>query len=208
MVGKLAFFTLAFVLPLALSVSLFAAEIAVPLFGPGFAPTADALRILIWYALVSMIANVFAQALMVQNRQRSLLGIRAAGLAGNIALNLVLIPRLGVAGAALASLTAESVVLVALLAIFRENGWEPARTLPRVARTLAAGVLAALVALALRPAGLVIGIGGGLAAYGAGVWLLRALAADDLDLLYRLAAAMPGGALVRRVWRRDTPINW
>ena len=208
MVGKLAFFTLVFVLPLALSLSLFAAEITVPLFGPNFAPTADALRILIWYALASMIANVFAQALMVQNRQRSLLGIRAAGLAGNIALNLVLIPRLGVAGAALASLAAESVVLAVLLLIFRESGWQPARTLPRVARALAAGCLAALAALALRPAGPVIGIGGGLAVYAAAVWLLRALGADDLDLFYRLAAAMPGGTLVRRVWRRDTPINW
>lgn len=208
MAGKLAFFTLVFILPLALSVSLFAAEIAVPLFGPGFAPTADALRILIWYALASMVANVFAQALMVQNRQRSLLGIRASGLAGNIALNAVLIPRLGVAGAALASLAAESVVLVVLVAGFRERGWEPARTLPRVARACLAGALAALVALALRPLGPAAGIAGGIAAYAAAVWLLRALGDDDLDLLYRLAAAMPGGALVRRVWQRDTPINW
>ena len=208
MVGKLAFFTLAFILPLALIVSLFAAEIAVPLFGPGFAPTADALRILIWYALASMIANVFAQAVMVQNRQRSLLGIRAAGLTGNIALNAVLIPRLGVAGAALASLAAESVVLVVLLLVFHERGWNPAQTLPRVARAIMAGGLAALAALALRPLHPLAGIAGGLAAYGAGVWLLRALGEDDLDLLYRLAAAMPGGALVRRVWKRSTPINW
>lgn len=208
MTGKLAFFTLAFVLPLALSVSLFAAEIAVPLFGSGFAPTADALKILIWYALASMVANVFAQGLMVQNQQRKLLGIRASGLAGNIALNAILIPRLGVAGAALASLAAESVVLAALLVVFRERGWEPVRTLPRVARVCLAGVLAALAALALRLLHPTLGIAGALAAYAAAVWLLRALGDDDLDLLYRLAAAMPGGALVRRVWRRDTSLNW
>ncbi len=208
MAGKLAFFTLAFVLPLALSVSLFAAEIAVPLFGPGFAPTASALQILIWYALASMVANVFAQGLMVQNRQRALLGIRAGGLAGNIALNALLIPRLGVAGAALASLAAESAALAALLVVFRERGWEPAQTLPRVARVCLAGALAALAALALRPLSPALGIAGGLAAYAASIWLLRALGNDDLDLLYRLAVAMPGGALVRRAWQRDTPINW
>lgn len=208
MAGKLAFFTLAFVLPLALSVSLFAAQIALPLFGPGFAPTASALQILIWYALASMVANVFAQGLMVQNRQRVLLGIRAGGLAGNIALNALLIPRLGVTGAALASLAAESAALAALLVAFRERGWEPARTLPRVVRVCLAGALAALAALALRPLHPALGIAGALAVYAAACWRLRALGDDDLDLLYRLAAAMPGGALVRRAWRRDTPLNW
>ena len=45
-------------------------EIIVPLFGAGYSATAAILRVLIWYAVVTMVDNVFAQALYVQNRQR------------------------------------------------------------------------------------------------------------------------------------------
>ncbi len=79
-VEKLSFFTLMIAVPIALVLSIFSAEITVPLFGPDFAPTADVLRILIWYAAVAMTVNVFAQAMVVQNRQRRLLILRACGL--------------------------------------------------------------------------------------------------------------------------------
>src|SRR5690606_15318751 len=106
-VEKLAFFTLLISLPLALVLSSFAVEITVPLFGPNFRPTADVLRILIWYAATAMTSNIFAQALIVQNRQRTLMLIRTSGLAINITLNALLIPRIGISGAALASFLAE-----------------------------------------------------------------------------------------------------
>jgi hypothetical protein len=54
----------------------------------------------------------------------------------------------------------------------------------------------------------VVGIVVGLAVYTAGVFLIRILANDDWDLLYRLVAAMPGGNVVRRYWRRDVQVNW
>jgi hypothetical protein len=44
--------------------------------------------------------------------------------------------------------------------------------------------------------------------YAALVILGGVLAADDWDLVYRLVAAMPGGALVLRYWQRDVAINW
>jgi hypothetical protein len=36
----------------------------------------------------------------------------------------------------------------------------------------------------------------------------RILRADDWDLLYRLAAAMPGSKLILKYWRRDVVLNW
>jgi hypothetical protein len=62
----------------------------------------------------------------------------------------------------------------------------------------------ALLGAALPVAGIIAGP----LIFGASVLLLGALAGDDLDLLYRLAAAMPGGALVRRVWKRDVAVTW
>ncbi len=207
-VQKLAFFTLLVSLPLALTLSLFAPALMTPLFGADFAPSAQVLSVLIWYALLTMVANVFAQALMVQNRQRRLLVIRASGLAVNIALNVVFIARIGVTGAALASVIAEGLVLALMLLSFGGAGWNLRPLLPRVLRLLLLGAAVALVMALLGGLHPLLGIVGGLALYAAGVLLARVLAADDWDLLYRLAAAMPGGAVLLKFWHRDVTLGW
>ena len=206
MVGKLSFFTLLVSLPLALALSIFAHALIVPLFGPNFAPTAEVLRVLIWYALISMLVNVLAQAMVVQNRQRRLLGIRAAGLATNITLNALLIIPLGIFGAAGASLLAELLVLVALLWIFQSAGWSLRHTLAGWLRLAALALIVAGVMVTLGAIHVIIGLTVGLLIYVVGC--RYSLGADDWDLLYRLVAAMPGGGLIRRYWRRDTALNW
>ncbi len=207
-VQKLAFFTLLISLPLSLTLSAFATDLMAPLLGEDFRPSAEVLRVLIWYALVTMVVNVFAQGLMVQNRQRRLLALRAFGLALNIVLNLLLIPRLGAVGAAVASVAAEGAVLALILLTFRAAGldWRP--QLPRLLRLVALGVLVALAMRVLGDVHPLLGIAGGLALYAGGVFAARVLAADDWDLLYRLTAAMPGGALVLRFWRRSVELGW
>lgn len=207
-VEKLAFFTLFISLPLALVLSIFAAEITVPLFGADFRPAAGALRLLVWYAAAAMVVNVFAQGMVVQNRQRVLLVIRASGLGLNITLNALLIPRIGITGAALASLASEIVVLSLLTWRFQAAGWHWGRLIPRLLRLM---ILSALVAggmILLGGAHPLAGIIAGPLLYGIGVLVGRILAPDDWDLLYRLVAAMPGGDLVRRYWRRDVSLNW
>nr|PZN58199.1 MAG: hypothetical protein DIU68_02465 [Chloroflexota bacterium] len=207
-VRKLALFTLLVSLPLSLTLTFFAHDLMTPLLGQNFAPSAQVLQVLIWYALVTMVANVFAQAFMVQNRQRRLLVIRASGLGVNIVLNLLLITRLGPVGAALASVLAELFVLALLLYNFRAPGWQTRLSPGRALRMAALGlaVAAAMVLLGgIHPA---LGVGGGLALYIALVLAGGVLASDDWDLLYRLTAAMPGGALLLRYWRRDIPLGW
>jgi O-antigen/teichoic acid export membrane protein len=202
-VEKLSFFTLLVGLPVGLVFTAFAPDITTPLFGADFAPAADVLRVLIWYAVITMIVNVFAQSLMAQNRQRHFLVIRVVGLAGKLALNLLLLPRIGVIGAALASVCAEAVVLALV-----SRGETAGNNLPRLLRVIvvAAVTLAAMFVLgALHP--LIGMVGGGLVYLGA-VLLSGVLTSDDWDLLYRLVAAAPGGGLIRRVWQRETPINW
>lgn len=192
-VGKLAFFTLLLTLALSLTLTVFAADITLPLFGSDFRPTADVLRILIWYALVTMVANVYAQGMMVINQQRRLLVVRGGGLLTNICLNIVLLPRLGVTGAALASVLAECLVLV-LLAWHMRRYAPQNRNITRQWRLLvvALGTAAVMVLAArLHP---VIGIVGGLVFYSGGVIVLRVLSADDWGLLTRLVALIPGGS--------------
>lgn len=205
LVEKLAAFTLIIGVPLGLVFTLFAPAIILPLFGASYAPTADILRALIWYAITTMVVNVFAQALMAANRQRRLLVFRVGGLVVKLALSLILLPRVGVVGAALASAFAETALLIILALDFPIDAQ---RLVPRLLRLVIAGVVGVGGMLALGTLNPFIGmIGGGLAYLAVVVWG-GVLAPDDWDLLYRLAAALPGGSLIRRVWRRDTVVNW
>lgn len=205
MVRKLAYFTLLIGLAVALTFTVFAEAITIPLFGEDFAPSAAVLRVLIWYAAITMVVNVFAQALTVENRQRRYVAVRAGGLAGKLALNLLLMPVIGVMGAAVASVLAESGVLAGTASAF-PLGWR--ELLPRLLRVALAALIAVGAMLLLGAILPILGIIGGPLIFGAAVVLLRGLAADDLDLLYRLAAALPGGSVIRRVWKREVDVTW
>ena len=204
-VEKLSFFTLLIGLPLGLLCTSFAAEIAVPLFGEDFRPAADVLRVLIWYAVITIVVNVFAQAMMVQNRQRFYVAVRAGGLILKLVLNLMLLPRIGVVGAALASVVAEALVLAALAGAFKLD-WRALS--PRLLRIVGAVLAATATMFALGAIHPILGMIGGLAVYAGAILLLGVLANDDWDLLYRLTAAVPGGSLLLRRWRRDVKLNW
>jgi O-antigen/teichoic acid export membrane protein len=165
------------------------------------------LRILIWYALLSMTSAVLIRGMMVQNRQRGYVVIRAAGLAINIVLLFVLLPPIGVQGAALATCGAELGVLAILFVRFQTTGWECREIALRVLRLALLGGVVALVMILLRGVHPVLGIVGGLLLYAAGIFVFI-LAADDWDLLYRLLAVVPGGSFLLKYWRRDVKLNW
>ena len=210
LVEKLVFFTTLVALPLCLLLSIFSSDIILLLLGEMYLPTAAVLRVLIWYALASMLVNVFARGMMVQNRQQQLLVIRGSGLALNLALNLAFLALLdlGLMGLVVASVIAEGAILTAMLLTFRQQGLEMRRLTARLLRPLAVGAIAGAVMLLTAPVHFMVGMALGGAAYAGLVVFAPVLLADEWDLLYRLVAAMPGGGFVRRWWQRDTQINW
>jgi O-antigen/teichoic acid export membrane protein len=203
---ELALYMLIVSLPVALGLSILADDVIRLLFRPEYAPTAGILAILIWYTLLTMVGNVFAKAMLIQNRQRLLLLLRALSLVVNVALTLTLLvtwrdPR----GAALATVFAEALLLGALVLRFRASGYDRPALLRAVVRVAAAGFAAGLVMLVLRTLNPWLAGGLGLLAYAAAIALLRALTPSDLDLIYRLLGVMPGGSLITRWWRRELP---
>jgi O-antigen/teichoic acid export membrane protein len=208
MIQKLGFFNFLVSVPLALIVSIYAVEITVPLFGEDFRPTADVLRILIWYVVVSMGSATLIYGFLVQNKQQFYLYVRAGGLALNVLLLLLLLPGLGVEGAAVASVCAESVVMLFLLTRFRTAGWNLSQLVTQLLRLAVLGAGSAVVMTILRNVHPVLGIVAGFAIYTAGIFSLHILSTEDWDLLYRLLAAMPGGSRLLKYWRRDVKLNW
>jgi O-antigen/teichoic acid export membrane protein len=160
-------------------------------FGDGFGPTAEVLRVLLWSTTLSMAGNVFAQALIVQDQQAKLLRIRAIGVVLGLGGSLVLLPRLGVVGAPVAALVSESSVLALLVGAFPlpRARWGPAAR--RAAGLGAAALGLAAVVLLLRPVPLAAGAIG-LACYAGLLLGTGAVSPHDRDVLRRAASALPG----------------
>lgn len=198
-VEKLTRFMVIVTLPIALSLSIFAIPLVELIFAPEYSPTAGILQIFIWYTFLTMAGNVIAQGLMIQNRQRYLLVIRAAGLALNIVLNTILLLRYrDPRGAALASVIAEVLTIGLMLWQFHAPGWDTRRFLLGLPRLLLIGIAAGLTMFIVGQVHFMLG-----GIVGAGVYLVSILFAggltpDDRALLRRLLAVLPGGTWVLR----------
>lgn len=194
-VRRLAWFTLLASLPLTLLLSLFAPEITVPLFGADFAPAADILRILAWYTLFRLVADVYIQTLITSNRQVRVIVVFAGGLLLNIALNALLLPRVGVSGAAIASLISVLLMLALLLYSTPQPAWRPllGRSAPLL---LLAAVMAAGMWLTAQIWSPLAGMVSGALIYAIG--LLRILDDGDRALLNDLRQTLPRRLRARR----------
>lgn len=98
----------------AIIASLAARPLIVWLFGPAYIQSITIFRIYIWSIVPSFIMVVANYYLIAENLTRTYLAVTAIGAITNIALNLYLIPRLGMPGGALATLISYSLVMVSL----------------------------------------------------------------------------------------------
>lgn len=139
--------------PLAATVALFPRPILLALFGPEYAPASLALRLI---AVGFFLGNFFGPTgatLTGLGHTKVLLAANAAAAAANLLLNAALIPRFGLAGAALGTITAQSARnLLRLVVLSRRHGVHALR-----GEFVAPTLLATLVVLSLRGALAVLG---------------------------------------------------
>jgi O-antigen/teichoic acid export membrane protein len=187
---QLAMLTLLVSLPLAALVSGLAARLAAVLF-PGFVSTSQVLELLIWQAVVQMVGNAYAQLMMVEARQIRLMLYRLAGLTVNIALNLLLLPRIGVQAVSI-SLLATHIVMLILFLIYRRPDSAARASLARQAGGMAlAGVLMLGTLLVVRDINPILAALAGSALYVALIVALRVLRPEDWALLRRVVNNLP-----------------
>jgi O-antigen/teichoic acid export membrane protein len=91
-------------LSLCVVITVFADLVIHILYGGQYGPAVQALRIIVWYSTFSYLGAVRDVWILAQWKQKYLLIINLIGASANVLLNLVMIPWLGINGAALASL--------------------------------------------------------------------------------------------------------
>jgi O-antigen/teichoic acid export membrane protein len=104
---------LAIALPLAIAFSSLAGMIIRVLYGKTYAPAAEILNILSWSLIPAFCGMAFSHVILSQRRLIGRLpAIATVGMATNIVINLILIPKMGNRGAALSTLATETVLAI------------------------------------------------------------------------------------------------
>ncbi|MAE70135.1 MAG: hypothetical protein CME06_06660 [Gemmatimonadetes bacterium] len=109
--GANARYLAAIAIPVAATIGIFAGPIREILMGEAYAGTELLLRILAIQIVLRFLSYAPADALYALGRERSRVAIQGSAAAVNIVLNLMLIPRIGAAGAAIATVATEVLVL-------------------------------------------------------------------------------------------------
>jgi O-antigen/teichoic acid export membrane protein len=160
--------------PLAFGTFLTAPHLIHLLGGDQFAASVLPLEILSFVVLLSYLDFAFPHALIIANRQRLILVILVIGLALNIGLNLVFIPRGSYIAAATVSVVSELVnVLLAYALAVRTYGYSLSFITPLKA-ILAGGIMLGAL-YPFRQFNLALLVVAGIAIYGGGIVALRAV---------------------------------
>lgn len=117
--------SLAAVIPFVIGGILIAPSIMSLIFGDAFVGGARALQLLLGSVLIIGIHGTARNVFLVTQRTGLEAGITAGGVVVNIALNLFLIPRMGIAGAAVATMVGEAVILMLTAVALARLGIRP-----------------------------------------------------------------------------------
>ena len=154
-----------------------------------------AFQVIIWSIPIGFANSVTQYVLIAVNQQHFLTRAFVLGVVFNIVGNLILIPRLGYVGAALATILSEFVLLFPFYYAVRRNvgvvPWLRVYGPPGIAVALMGAVCYGLIGFGLN-AWLAVGIG--LLAYGGGLLLTGALRGEDMAAILR---SLPVGPLRR-----------
>ncbi len=137
-------------LPMAVGGTLVAGGLIALVFGSGYSASVLPLRILLWSVPAVWMRASVQMALVAQGRQRDVLRVTVIGAALTVVLDLLVIPRWGMAGAAVVTVTTE-LVRIALVMWWGRRAGLPLPSPARFARGLLASVAMGALVWVLSP---------------------------------------------------------
>lgn len=138
--------SLAVAAPLVVGGAVIAEPLLTTLFGAEYGAGANAFRVLLLSVACIFVYGAVSNLLVTYGRLRTEMWIMTGGVCLNVVLNLLLIPRLGILGAAISTAAAELMILAAGLSALRHAGLS-IREKGAVRPLLAAAVMAATIVL-------------------------------------------------------------
>ena len=166
-------------LPIAAGVCLLARPMITLIFGETFEPAVPVLQISVWAAVFILITVPNARLMLVSHRQNVSARLTGASMATNVIANLILIPPLGILGAALARVIASATLFLGIHLYVRANLLRSS-FLPLLPRPLLATALMVAAMWPARELPMIVTLIIGLIVYAGAALLLGVVPADDL----------------------------
>lgn len=156
----------------------------IPLFGEGYDESVITLQILLGAVMMIFFGTLYANALIVVNRQKTLAAVYFFGMIANILVNLYVIPRWSYLGAAWTTLATEGAVTVSMIWLLHRYG-RLSMEFGRVPRMLAACAImvGGLMAFGEWPLGALLLFG--VTVYGSASVMLGAITFEEVRDLFR-----------------------
>ncbi len=151
-------------LPISIGGFILASQIIKFGFGEGYSKSIPALQVLIWSIPFILLRIVPWAALIARNNQNLLLKAMVYSVIVNITLNILLIPRYGILGAAIATVITEFLTTV-LWFKYTAHQELPLTSIQRFWRPTLATLIMMVALLVLRPSNLLVGLPFGVAVY-------------------------------------------
>jgi len=176
-------------IPLALSVMVLAKPIMTLVYGVAYTEAAVPFRILIWAVFILYINTAYSRGVLACKQTKWFLAGVTVPAIVNILSNCILIPPMGIAGAAIATVLAEASGFCIMYSGFQRI--TRVSILPYVVKPLSASavMLVFLYGSAVFTQNLFVRICGSVVVYAAFLYLLKEITRDDLDQVYRLIFA-------------------
>ena len=103
-------YSLLITLPMVFLFSIYAKDIVIFVYGNSYLPAADSLKILVWGLLCLGLVSIFSNIMIAINKENRMLKYSIIGVVLSLALNAVLIPMMGVIGAAISTTISSAIV--------------------------------------------------------------------------------------------------
>jgi len=172
--------------PISVGIFIYAGNIINLIYGEGYGESIIVLKILCWFVFLVFMSLISGIALSSINRQRSRFITQGIFLITNIILNLILIPKYGVVGAAIATVISEVLFLLAYSYLIKRYkiGLGFIKIGILTIKPLIASILMVLIIINISD--LLLGAAVGVISYVGALWILKTFKKEDKDLLMRV----------------------
>ncbi|MEK7195066.1 MAG: flippase [Patescibacteria group bacterium] len=173
-------------IPMAIGGIVLAKEIIDLVFGSGYAAAVLPFRILILTILISFPAVILSSVIFTYDKQRQIIKYAAIGGLSNVILDLIFIPKFGMAGSAVVTLVAQLLANIYLWRVAKTL--VPFQVLPHLQKAIGASAILAIFVLVLKVASMpvLVTIGVSIPVYFSTLHFLREPILNEVKLILRL----------------------
>jgi len=172
---------IAFVLPISAAGTVLALPIMRLIYGEGYTPASFAFQIVIWTLTITTIGSIYTQGLIASGNEKKYAVAMVTGTVANIVLNVIMIPILGIIGAAMATVCSEIVMILFMRHVF--NRIVKVQILPHIIRPAFASAVMCISLYFLRMLNVVLLVFIGASIYILFLYIIGGITRDDIGFI-------------------------